>query len=164
MSAMASVITTLMIVYSTVYSGADQRNHQTSVSPAFVRGIHRSPVNSPHRGPVTRGKCIHWWRHHDSPDLVDHIASRLHSRSLHRLGCPLWNEMNSFPVRFHEPRDQWMQGNHDTLDQTCGVRCCIQRLAELTQNTPSILHGKNYLISIKRAMTTWRRLKRYRAL
>ena len=51
---MASQITSLTIVYSTVYSGADQRKHQSSASLAFVRGIHRSLVNSPHKGPVTR--------------------------------------------------------------------------------------------------------------
>ena len=44
----------LAIVYSTVYSGADQRKHQSSASLAFVRGIRRSPVNSPYKGPVTR--------------------------------------------------------------------------------------------------------------
>ena len=54
MTAMTSQITSLTIVYSTVYSGADQRNHQSSASLAFVWGIHRSPVNSPHKGPVTR--------------------------------------------------------------------------------------------------------------
>ena len=54
MSAMASHITSLTIVYSTVYSGADQRKHQSSASLAFVWGIHRWPVNSPHKGPVTR--------------------------------------------------------------------------------------------------------------
>ena len=54
MSAMTSQITSLTIVYSTVYSGADQRKHQSSASLAFVRGIHRWPVNSPHKGPVTR--------------------------------------------------------------------------------------------------------------
>ena len=54
MGAMASQITSLTIVYSTVHSGADQRKHQSSASLAFVRGIHRSPVNSPHKGPVTR--------------------------------------------------------------------------------------------------------------
>ena len=43
--AMASQITSLSIVYSTVYSGADQRKHQSSASLVFVRGIHRSPVN-----------------------------------------------------------------------------------------------------------------------
>ena len=41
------------IVYSTIYSGADQRKHQSSMPLAFVSGIHRSPVNSPHKGPVT---------------------------------------------------------------------------------------------------------------
>ena len=54
MSAMASQITSLTIVYSIVYSGADQRNHQSSVSLTFVRRICRWPVNSPHKGPVTR--------------------------------------------------------------------------------------------------------------
>ena len=47
-------ITSLTIVYSTVYSGADQRKHQSSASLAFVWGIHRGPVNSPHKWPVTR--------------------------------------------------------------------------------------------------------------
>ena len=47
--AIASQITSLTIVYSTVYSNADQRKHQSSASVAFVRGIHRSPVNSPHK-------------------------------------------------------------------------------------------------------------------
>ena len=54
MGAMASQITSLTIVYSTVYSGADQRKHQSSTSLAFVRGIHRRSVNSPHKWPVTR--------------------------------------------------------------------------------------------------------------
>ena len=54
MSAMASQITSLMIVYSTICSGADQRKHQSSASLAFVRWIHRSLVNSPHNGPVTQ--------------------------------------------------------------------------------------------------------------
>ena len=50
----ASQITSLTIVYSTDYSGQDQRKHQSSASLAFVRGIHRGPVNSPHKWPVTR--------------------------------------------------------------------------------------------------------------
>ena len=49
MGAIASQITSLTIVYSTVYSDADQRKHQSSASLAFV-----SPVNSPHKWPVTR--------------------------------------------------------------------------------------------------------------
>ena len=50
---MESQITSLTIVYSTVFPGADQRKHQSSASLAFVRGIHRWPVDSPHKGPVT---------------------------------------------------------------------------------------------------------------
>ena len=54
MSTMASQITSLTTVYLTVYSRAVQRKQQSSASLAFVRGIHRWPVNSPHKWPVTR--------------------------------------------------------------------------------------------------------------
>ena len=54
MGAIASQITSLTIVYSAVCSGADERKHQSSASLAFVRGIHRWPVNSPHKWPVTQ--------------------------------------------------------------------------------------------------------------
>ena len=48
MSGMASQISSLTIVYSTVHSsGADQRKHQSSVSQVFVRGIHPWPMNQP---------------------------------------------------------------------------------------------------------------------
>ena len=46
MSAMASQITSMSIVYSTVCSGADQRKYPCSASLAFVMGIHRAPANS----------------------------------------------------------------------------------------------------------------------
>ena len=54
MGAIASQIISLMVVYSTVYSDADQRKHHSSASLAFVRGIHHGPVNSLHKWPVTR--------------------------------------------------------------------------------------------------------------
>ena len=54
MGEMASQITILTIINTTVYSGANQRKHQGSALLAFVRGIHRGPVNSPHKWPVTR--------------------------------------------------------------------------------------------------------------
>ena len=54
MSYMASQITSISTVWSVVCSGAHQRKHQTSALLAFVRGNHRRPVNSPHKGPVTR--------------------------------------------------------------------------------------------------------------
>ena len=61
--AIASQITSLTIVYSTVYSDADQRKHQSSGSLAF----HREPENSPYKWPVTR-KYFHlmtssWYGH-----------------------------------------------------------------------------------------------------
>ena len=60
----------LTIVYSTVYSDAHQRKHQSSASLVFVRGIHRGPVNSPRKWPVTRKMLpfddvimmFSWWR------------------------------------------------------------------------------------------------------
>ena len=76
MSEIASQITGVSIVYSTICSGVDQGKHESSASLAFVRGIHQWTVNSPHKGPgtqkmfpfddvimsiyQTRGK--HWYR------------------------------------------------------------------------------------------------------
>ena len=54
MTMLAFQITSLTVVYSIVYSGVNQRKHQSSASLAFVREIHRGPVNFPHKWPVTR--------------------------------------------------------------------------------------------------------------
>ena len=86
MGTMVSQITSITIVYSTVYSDADQRKHQSSTSLAFVWGIHRGPVNSPHKWPVTRkmfpfDDVIMIWR-------ISHSLARLkfhQQRQLHRL-------------------------------------------------------------------------------
>ena len=56
--AMASQMTGVSIGCSTVCSASDQRLHQSSASLAFVRGIHWWPVNSPHKGPVTRNMFL----------------------------------------------------------------------------------------------------------
>ena len=56
MGRMASQITGVSITCSTVCSGADQRKHQSLASQAFARGIHRWPVDSPHKGTVIRKK------------------------------------------------------------------------------------------------------------
>ena len=58
MTSMASQITSLTDVYSTVYSDADQRKHQSSASLAFVRGIHRDR-SIPRTKDQLRGKCFH---------------------------------------------------------------------------------------------------------
>ena len=71
MTTMASQITNLTVVYSTIYSDVDQRKYHSSASLAFVWGIHRRPVNSPHKWPVTRKMfpfddvimyMMTWWR------------------------------------------------------------------------------------------------------
>ena len=54
MSAVASQITSVSIACWTVDSGANQIKHQSSSSRAFMRGIHRWPVHSPHKRPMTR--------------------------------------------------------------------------------------------------------------
>ena len=74
MGAVASQITSLTIVYSTVNSDADQRKHQSSTPLAFVRGIHRGPVNSPHKWPVTRKMfplmTSSWWMRRAGIQLI----------------------------------------------------------------------------------------------
>ena len=77
MSTMASQITSLTIVCSTVYSDADQWKHQSSASLDFVRGIHRRPVNSPPQMASNAENVSIWWRQHDvsvyeeAPDSKD---------------------------------------------------------------------------------------------
>ena len=58
MGVMASQITSFTILYSTVYSGADQRKHQCSTSLAFVQRIHWWPMNSLYKWPETQ-KMFH---------------------------------------------------------------------------------------------------------
>ena len=78
MGTIASQITSLATVYSTVYSDADQRKHQSSASLAFVRGIHRGPVNSPHKWPVTR-KMIPF------DDVIMKYVTPLQSNGVHAI-------------------------------------------------------------------------------
>ena len=86
MSAIASQITSLTIVYSTVYSGTDQRKHQGSASLAFVKGIHRWPVNSPHKGPVT-------WNRFPFDDVIMvwiHVGHHLPQPDGQAMRCLSW--------------------------------------------------------------------------
>ena len=102
MGTMASQITSLTIVYSTVYSGADQRKHQSSASLAFVRGIHRWQENSSHKRPVT-------WKMFPSDDVIiisndisNHLIRmymKVHRRSL-TPGVPFtdWHGLTYIPA------------------------------------------------------------------
>ena len=65
MGAMASQITSLTIVYTTVYWGADQKEHQSSALLAFVQGIHRWPGEFPAQRASNAENVSIWWSHHD---------------------------------------------------------------------------------------------------
>ena len=107
-------ITGVSIVYSTVCSDADQRKHQSSASLAFVRGIHRWPVNSPHKWPVTRkmgpfDDVIMYWRgskkHHVRQIVVTSgyvIIPRLF------VGKPLWFEVADSSKCTLQNSDWWL--------------------------------------------------------
>ena len=65
MTTMAYQITSLTVVYSTVYSGADQRKHQSSASLAFVWGIHREFTGEfPAQMASNTENVSIWWSHH----------------------------------------------------------------------------------------------------
>ena len=63
MASMAFQITSLTIVYSTIYSGADQSKNQSSVPLAFVWGIHRDREFPAQMASDAENISI-WWRHH----------------------------------------------------------------------------------------------------
>ena len=113
MGEMASQITSLTIVYSTVYSGADQRKHQSSASLAFVRGIHRGPVNSTHKWPVTQ-------KTFPFDDVIMSSCSRFRLDSLGGAICSFSVEQISSPEQyFINIIVQWVQCyRNDILDIT----------------------------------------------
>ena len=119
MGAIASQITSLTIVYSTVYSDADQRKHQSSASLAFVRGIHRGLVNSPHKWPVTRKMfpfndvimriSIIVIRSHDLLSVIAEIpihrktvCSKTRSHTLLQRAVSIWGIMGLGTPRYHQ--------------------------------------------------------------
>ena len=73
MTTIASQITSFTSVYSTVYSDADQRKHQSSASLAFVWGIHRDRWIPRTKGQL-RGKCFHLMTSSWEISYVSHIA------------------------------------------------------------------------------------------
>ena len=78
MTTIVSQITSLTVVYSTVYSDADQRKHKSSASLAFVWGIHRDRWIPRTKGQL-RGKCFHLmtssWISQQVPKLSFYIRS-----------------------------------------------------------------------------------------
>ena len=128
LTTMASQITSLTVVYSTVYSDGDQRKHQSSASLAFVRGIHRGPVNSPHKVPVTRKMFpfddvimiitsheVHWvyWETIQYNDVVLplFLSKRYDDRLFFLMGIHILVQRHRYVERSHY---QLYNGNHYT--------------------------------------------------
>ena len=113
MTTMGSQITSLTVVYSTVYSDADQRKHQSSASLAFVWGIQWDRWIPRTKGQL-RGKYFHlmtsswycrpvrcWWGAHRSINGVNIANCALYC--LLRLAIALWRKHlhdTLFDVRF----------------------------------------------------------------
>ena len=115
MGMITSEITSVTIVYSTVYSDADQRKHQSSASLAFVRGIHRWPVNSSHKWAATR-KIFH---------LMTSSWSRSWYCTCHdNNAAPKWiDESNNRPLT-----KSWIHWIHWRLSKTMYKKCYIKSL------------------------------------
>ena len=107
MSAMASQITSHTIVYSTVYSVADQRKHQNSAPLAFMGGIHRSPAQ---RASNVENVSI-WWRHHvtgqhqrESPHrgpFYKHVLTYIRACISNHTHCFMWNVISHPGLNFN---------------------------------------------------------------
>ena len=103
MGAMASQITNLTIVYSTVYSRADERKHQSSASLDFVREIHRWPVNFPYKMASNAENVSIWWRHHGICRGTPAQSKRDRERNCLHI---LWDKLHIYVLKTTIPNSQ----------------------------------------------------------
>ena len=114
--AVASQITSLTIVYSTVYSDADQRIHQSSASLSLLRGIHRRPVNSPHKWPVM-------WKMFPFDDVIMFTGSRRRCWSKkNRLSTSISSHTQAYDE--YLDRNSWLHNRNNTY-------CIIEKISLL---------------------------------
>ena len=98
MSAIASQITSLTVVYSTVYWGADQRKHQSSALLAFVWGIHRDRWIPRTKGHL-RGKYFHLMTSSCTMHFSNGVTAVLHNVVTH-YGDDCYPAMISYQTKF----------------------------------------------------------------
>ena len=109
---MAFQITGVSIICSTVCSGSDERKYQSSMSLAFVRRIHRSPVDSPHKGPEAR-------KMFPFDDVIMHIQLFWQDLGLHKLdftGLMFCKRYANITLVTYHLHNRWMINcYHETL-------------------------------------------------
>ena len=168
MTMLASQITSLTIVYSIVYSGVNQRKHQSSASLAIVREIHRGPVNFPHKWPVKR-KMFPF----DDVIMVvlliavsEFTGDPLHSRALAHSRAALFTQPCPHCSHSRAPGEQWARLCVFTL-QGCvqAARLCSGSPVELghkcliTRNFDEYLSRKRGKCSYKQIEITRHRTR-----
>ena len=97
MTTVASQITSLTIVYSIVYSGEDQRKHQSSASLSFVRGIHRDRWIPRTKGQL-RGKCFHLMTSSCDNNTKKHLTIILETRGIYAYFRDEWIKCNILEI------------------------------------------------------------------
>ena len=129
-----------------MYSGVDQRKHQSSASLAFMRGIHQWPVNSPHRWPVTRKRFPF-----DDVIMIFHNA-------IHQ-----WVQISNFLIYFRVITQHWVDDLVSSeiilkdIDKSSATKkqsiqtVCIHLFHDLTLNNVRWL----ILLISRRLMMTW---------
>ena len=173
MSAMASQITGVPIVYSTVCLGADPRKHQSSASLAFVRVIHRWPVNSPHKGPVTRASNAEnasiWWRHHKPSTSCRQKSGVLcQKKQVSRAGISkyipriMWRVIIYFCPWYHTISKQFFKALYWSMEKQTAQKCC-KYIWDSTQSNLyfiSSLHWDRQMVVENRCQSTgwWRHI------
>ena len=124
MRTIASQITSLTIVYWAVYSRRRWKKHQSSASLAFVRGIHRWPVNSLHKRPVTRKMfpfddvIMHTnfdrepWCH---MALLRHNELILQGMAWHKIWCTLQSLIETHVKQHETKKTHWNYSHSNSI-------------------------------------------------
>ena len=125
MTARASQIISLTTIFWIVYSGPDQRKQQSSASLAFVRGIHRWPVNSPHKGPVTRKMMKSSWITYKNVKAVKVLGSRHYLFHMWYRYITVYTSdrlgSNNHCVKHIKRMLKYMSRNYDTVVRSTGA-------------------------------------------
>ena len=148
MSTMVSQITSLTIVYLTVYSAAYEKS---SAALAFVRGIHRWPVNSPHKGPVTR-KMVPF---NDVIMSMVYVSGgcRVSNRPINRKSCdPPCHQDNAFCEEINECG--CYLGFEPIFDQSRLV-ACVRKIAGKNSTKNGDMDAENLALYYPSKYSTW---------